>query len=151
MKACSKFMLRTLRCLRRARSADSVEKEFMTGRAEATWETWFYLLYAAFELIELAAIIAMEVVMMLLAGHLIAGRVSRNLDRGQPLIFDQCFDVAVNSGNSQTAMMPLRRRQCFLQRERSISLAECLADGIFLSCVTDIHLVSQKVELLASH
>lgn len=111
----------------------------MTCGTEAAWKAWFDLLLAAFEFIELAAIVAMEMVMMFLAGNLVAGRVTWNLNRSQPVIFDQRFDIAIDSRDSQTAMMPLRGCQRLFQRERSIGLAECLADRVFLSCVPDSH------------
>lgn len=111
----------------------------MTSGMKSTGKTGLDLLHATFEFIKLAAIVALEMVMVLLAGNLVAGRITGNLNRCQPAIFDQRFDVAINRGNSQTAMALLRGRQGFFQRERSISLSECPADRVLLSCMPDVH------------
>ena len=60
----------------------------MTGGTKPAGKMRFDLVHATFEFIELAAIIALEMMMMFLAGNLIPGGVSRNFDRSQPAIFD---------------------------------------------------------------
>ena len=80
----------------------------MTGGMEPAGKTGFNLLHAAFEFIQLAAILAMEMMMMLLAGNFVPRGVPWDLNRSQPAIFYQCLDVAVNGGNSKTAMVLLR-------------------------------------------
>ncbi len=79
----------------------------MTRGAKPTGKAWFDLLLATFEFVELAAIVALEMMMMFFAGDLVTRRVTRNLDCSQPAILDQRFDVAINGGNAQTAVMLL--------------------------------------------
>ena len=111
----------------------------MTSGMEPTRQTGLDLVHTAFQFIKLATVVAVEVVMMLLARNLVTRRFTWNLNRGQPAILDQRFDVSINGSNSQTLVVLLRGRQSFFQRERSISLGKCFADSVFLSCVTDIH------------
>ena len=125
--------------LRCAGGAKSVEEEFMTRGMEPAGKPGLDLLHAVFEFIELAAIVAVEVMMVLFTGNLVPRGVTWDLNRSQPPIFDQCFDVAIDGGNSQAPMVLLRRCQSFFQGKRPISLTKCPADGVFLSCVPAVH------------
>lgn len=97
-------------------ATDSVEEEFVTCSTEPTGKPGFNLLRTTLEIIELAAIIAMEMMVMFFTGNLVARRVTWNFNRGEPAIFDQCFDVAINGGNPQAFMVSSGDCQGFFQR-----------------------------------
>ena len=59
--------------LRRAGGADSIQKKFVTCGPEPSGQARFDLRLAAFEFIEIATIVAMEMVMMPFAGNFVAG------------------------------------------------------------------------------
>jgi hypothetical protein len=63
------------------------------------------------------------------AGHLVTGRVARNLHWLEPAFVHQRLDVAIDSGFAEPGMMALRFLQNFVWREWPILLYEGVADS----------------------
>jgi len=69
--------------------AESIKKELVPGRAKSTRHLHLERRNAPLEFIQLLALVALEVVVMLLPGYFIARRIARNLDRLQPTLVHQ--------------------------------------------------------------
>jgi hypothetical protein len=119
--------------LLRARGAGSVDEEVVAGIFEAAGKPGPGLHLAAFELMDVATDIALEVMVMGFAGDLVAGGVAGNLNRGEPLVFEQAADVAIDSGDADCIHVFLREGEGFVRREGAIGLKESGSDGIFLT------------------
>ena len=110
----------------------------MAGVLEAAREFGPGLDLAAFKLVDGAANVALEVVVVGLAGYLVAGGVAWDLDRGEPLVVDQAADVAVDGGDAEGVYLFLGEGEGFVGGERAIGLKEGGADGVFLAGVAGL-------------
>ena len=79
-----------------------------------------------------AAALTMKVMMVRFSRTLVDCGASRKLDRRQPALFHESFDVAVNRRDSQSLDLGLRSRQDLLWRERTIRAFKGVANGAAL-------------------
>ncbi len=80
----------------------------MAGDTEAAWKLGVVTEFAALQLEDLATTIAAEVMMMSLAGNLIAQGFAGHGDCRKPITLQQCADVAIDGGDTQTFDFSLR-------------------------------------------
>jgi len=107
-----------------ASGANAIEKEFVAGRAKSAWQLRLQLSDTPFELEKLATTIAMKMMVVLLAGNLVAGRIAGNLDGLKPAFLDQTLNIPVNRRDSKRRMMALRCFERFIGREWAIRFDE---------------------------
>lgn len=93
-----------------------IEEELMSGRPESTGDLRLRLRDTAFEVIYLATAVALEVVVMTLAGEFVPGGVTGNLDCMKPSVLDQRLDVPVDGGDADAGMVLERGLQGLLGR-----------------------------------
>lgn len=117
-----------------ARGAEAVEEEFVTGELEAlgdgvnvTGED------TAGEIVDAAAVTAMEVVVMAFAGDFVAGGLAGNFDRGEPAIGNKGVDVAIDRGNADALHDALGGGEGLVWRQGARGLLEGGANGVFLA------------------
>jgi hypothetical protein len=110
----------------------------VAGVLEAAGEFWFGLHLAAFELVNGAADVALEVVVVGFAGDLVTGGVAGDFDRGEPLVFDEGADVAIDGGDAESVYVLLRDGEGFVGGERTIGFDEGGADRVFLTGVAGL-------------
>jgi hypothetical protein len=72
----------------------------VTRSVEAWWQAGHNLCDASFQFVDSAAFITVEMVMMLLARHLIPRGRSWDFDAQKPVVLDQCIDVPIDRRNS---------------------------------------------------
>lgn len=84
---------------------------------------------ATFDLENLSAGAAMEVVVVRLARDLISGRFARNLDRHEPSLFGQHLERAIDRRDAETRQIGLRAFEDFERAERAGRPGERRADG----------------------
>jgi hypothetical protein len=110
----------------------------VAGVLKAAGEFGAGLHLAAFELVDGAAGVALEVVVVGLAGYFVAGGVAGDVDWGEPLVIDQAADVAVDGGDAEGVYLFLSQGEGFVGREGAIRLEEGGADGVFLAGVAGL-------------
>ncbi|HVT99909.1 MAG TPA: hypothetical protein VHE33_20585, partial [Acidobacteriaceae bacterium] len=120
------------------RRTGAVNEKFVTGCAKPPRQFWFALCSASFEVIQLATFVALEVMMMLFAGHFVARSIARQFNRLQPSLLNQRLDVSVHRGNSNARVELLRRSESFFRRQRPIGFRKSLSNGSLLSGVTNV-------------
>jgi hypothetical protein len=120
-------------------ATNSVEKELMPGRAKSSGELGLHLCDASFEIEKLAALVAMEMVVMILSRDFISVGISGKRYDPQPLLGYQVLDVAVYRGNAQPRMMALGRQENLGWRQRPVCLPKSRANCRFLPCVALFH------------
>ena len=103
-----------------AGGAAAVEEEFMAGHAEAVGKLGLHVDAATLQLEELAALVALEVMVMLFARDLVACGVAGNVDGSQPLFLNQEVNVAVDRCDRKAVHLLLREAQGLVVRERAI-------------------------------
>ena len=96
-----------------------------------------------------AAGVALEVVVVGLAGDLVAGGVAGDVDRGEPVVVDEAADVAVDGGDAERVDLLLGETEGFVWREWTIGFEEGCADGIFLAGVAGLDLCGHEHASLA--
>jgi len=123
----------------------------VAGVLEAAGELGAGLHLAAFEFVDGAADVALEVVVVGLAGDLVAGGVAGDVDRGEPLVVDQAADVAVDGGDAEGVYLFLGKGEGFVGGEGAIGLEEGGADGVFLAGVAGLDRGWHKHAWVASY
>ena len=86
----------------------AINVKFVSGRAKTLGQFWPALRSASFEVIQLATFVALEVMMMLFAGHFVTFGVAKYIDRLQPPFLNQRLDVSVHRSNPNTRVVLLR-------------------------------------------
>jgi hypothetical protein len=124
--------------LLRAGGAGAVDEVLVAGVLEAARKLGFGLDRAAFEFVNGSAHVALEVMVMRFAGNFVTGGVAWNLDRGEPLVFDEAADVAVDSRDAERINLFLREREGLIGGERTVGFDEGGADGVFLAGVAGL-------------
>jgi hypothetical protein len=124
--------------LLRTGGAGAVDEELVAGVLEAARELGFGLHRAAFEFVDGSADVALEVMVMRFAGHFVAGGVAWDLDRGEPFVFDEAADIAIDGSDAQRIDLFLCEREGLIGRERTVGLKEGGADGVFLAGVAGL-------------
>jgi hypothetical protein len=123
----------------RAGGAGAVDEELVAGVLEATGEFGTILHLAAFQFVDGAADVALEVVVVGFAGDFVAGGVAGDIDRGEPLVFYQAADVAVDRGDAEGVDLFLGQGEGFVGREGAVGFEEGCADGFLLAGVPGLN------------
>lgn len=110
----------------------------MPGVLESARELGFGLHLATFQLVDGAAGVALEVVVVGLAGYLVAGGVAGDVDWLEPVVVDQAADVAVDGGDAEGIDLFLGESEGLVGREWAIGFEEGGADGVFLAGVAGL-------------
>jgi hypothetical protein len=121
-----------------ARRAGTVDEELVAGVLEAAGEFGLGLHLAPFELVDRAAAIALEVMVVGFASDLVAGGVARDINGLEPVVFDQAADVAVDGGYAEGVDLFLSQGESFVRRERAVCFEEGGANGVFLASVAGL-------------
>ena len=100
------------------RRTGAVNVKLVPGCAKTPGQFWLALCNASFEVIQFAACVALEVMMMLFAGHFEVRRVAKHLDRLQPSFLDQRLDTSVDRGNPNARVVLLCRSENFFRGQR---------------------------------
>lgn len=108
----------------------------MAGDPEAAGKLGVGVKIATFELKDLAAAVTAEVVMMGLSGNLVAQRLTRHGDRGEPVALEQSTDVSIDSSDAEAGNLRLSCGQHLLRRERPVGTLKCFTDCSFLACIS---------------
>ena len=104
----------------------------MAGDPKALRKIRLKLNAAARHLEDLMALVAAKMMVMFLARDLVPGRLSRQGDRGQPVLFQKIADVAINRRNAD-ALYPFPGVvQRLFRRKRTIRAQERRPNRIFL-------------------
>ena len=111
----------------------------MAGRAKSAGKFGLQLRDTSVKVKELAALVAMEVVMMLLSRNFVTGRVSGKRYHLQPFLGHQSLNIPIYRGNSQSRMMEPGSFQSLVRRERPVIFKKRLADRCFLFCIASFH------------
>lgn len=122
-----------------AGGACSIEKKLMPCGTKSAWQLGLAGQDAAFQLIQFSAVVALKVMMMSLAGYLVACRLAGQFDRLQPPFERQRLNIAVDRGNTQCRVVTLRGGQSLLGRKRPIRFDKRISDSCFLFCVSFFH------------
>lgn len=104
----------------------------MSTGAKAARQLWLDVDIAAFEFKDAAAIVTPEVVVMLLARHLVPLRLTRQLNSRQPVLSNKRHDVPVHRGDTQALNLFLRQRQRLFNRQGSIGCKKGRSDRLLL-------------------
>jgi len=120
------------------RRTGAVNEKLVTGCAKPPGQFWFALCSASFEVIQFATFVALEVMVVLFAGHFVARRIARYFDRLQPSFLDQRLDVSVHSGNPKASVVLLCRSENFFRRQRPIGFCKSLSNGSLLSGISNV-------------
>jgi len=127
--------------------AAAVKNYHMIIDAEAGRQIVHIGVYAAVDFVKLAAFLAVEMVMVMLAGQLVAGTLSGKIDGLKDSLLGEVFDASVNGGDAQRGQKDLSLLQYFLRRKRASGFLYHLADvfallrvpsGIFLQNSTSL-------------
>ena len=102
-------------------SATAIEEELVARHTEAAWKLPLNFQTTPLYLKDFAAIIAMEMMMMLFAGNLITGRFSWKFNAHQPLIVQERTNIAIDSSDADALYKLLRITESFFRRKGSSS------------------------------
>jgi hypothetical protein len=117
-----------------ALGANPVEKELMAGCTEAARELrleWD----APVKFIQLSALIALEMMVMIFSSNFISRRITGNLYRLQPALIHERLNVSINRSLAESRVITLRPLQNFVWREWPVGFDEGIADGCLLPCI----------------
>lgn len=107
----------------------------MSGRPKATGQLWLERRNTSLQLIELLALVALEVMVMSFPSDFIPGRIARDLNGFKPALLHQRLNVSIDSGFAEGGMMALRSLQNFVWREWPVSFEKGIADRSLLPCL----------------
>ena len=116
--------------------AEAVEEQVVTENAKAAWQFMPDRGEASFQFVDLVAVLAKKMVVVLLARHLVARRFPRNLNRNQPLLLNHGLQVAINRRNAQIVHAALGVGENLVRSERAICLDKSRANRILLPSVS---------------
>ncbi len=104
----------------------------MPACAKTPRELRFQLNRAAFQLENFPTSLAVEVVVVIFARHLIPSRLAWQLDRGQPSLVHKRADVAIYRRDTDSVDFTLRHRERLFGGERTICVEKRRPDRVFL-------------------
>ncbi len=107
----------------------------MACDVESAWEFGLHLHGATGHFIHLAAHIAVEVMVVLLACTFIAWWDAGDLHGLQPTLFHQRNQVAIDRGKAEALHVVAGTLQNLFRRERALRLVKGAADGLLLACI----------------
>ena len=116
----------------------------MSRSAKSARKLGLHLGDTSFEVKELAALIAMEVVVVFLSRKFVSVRISGNRHNLQPFLCYKSLNVAIHGGNSQPWMMEPGGLQSLVWREWPLILEKSLSDRRLLLCVAFLHRVAKN-------
>lgn len=90
------------------------------------------------ELVDGAAVGALEVMMVGFAGDLVAGGLAGDVDGSEPGVFDEAGDVAIDGCNADGFDLLLRKGERFFGGEWAVGVEKGRADGVFLAGVAGL-------------
>jgi hypothetical protein len=125
--------------LLRAGGAGTVDEELVAAVLEASGKLGLGLDLTAFELVDGAAAIALEVMVVGLAGDLVAGGVAGDVDGSEPLVLDEAADVAVDGGDAERVDVFLGEGEGFVWGQGPIGFEEGGANGILLPGIAGLN------------
>jgi len=112
-----------------------MQKQVVAGHAKAARELRLEGWNAAFQFVDLLAVATKKVMVVFLAGKLIARRFAGELDRNEPFFLDQIFEVAIDGSDTEVVHAALRIRENLIRREGAIRFNEGRANRVFLAGV----------------
>jgi hypothetical protein len=86
---------------------------------ETAWQAGLSLCDAALQLVDSAAFVTVEMMMMFLAGHLVPRGRAWDLNAQKPVVLEQSIDVPIDRGNSKSAVELSRAQVRLLGRKRT--------------------------------
>ena len=128
--------------------AAAVKNYHMLADAEAGRQVVHIGVYAAVDLVELAAFLAVEMVMVMLAGQLVAGSLAGEIDGLKYAFFGEIFDASVNGGDAQGRQKDLGFFSYFLRGQRTSGFFNHLADVFALLSVPTVVFFQDSTSLL---
>jgi hypothetical protein len=115
-----------------ATHAGSIEEKVVTCGVETAWQAGLSLCDAALQLIDSAAFVTLEMMMMFLACHFVPCGRAWDLNAQKPIVLKQCIDVPIDRRNSKSAVALSRADMRFLGRKRTSRIQEGLANRFLL-------------------
>ncbi|HTY84555.1 MAG TPA: hypothetical protein VMB19_10060 [Silvibacterium sp.] len=113
-----------------------MKKKIMAESAESTRQFGLDRGHASFELVDLSTIAAQEVMVVFFPRKFIAGRLTRQLDRNQPAIFNHRLEVAINSSDAEVGDCPLCIGEDLFRREGPVGLDKGGTNSVFLAGIS---------------
>jgi len=101
--------------------AAAIQEELVSRHTEAAWKLPLDFQTTPFHLKDFAAIIAVEMMMMLFAGNLVTGRLPGDFHGHQPLIVNQGSNVAINRSDADSFNELLSIVKSLFRRKRPAS------------------------------
>jgi hypothetical protein len=102
-----------------ATHAGSIKEKLVTCGVETAWQAGLSLCDATLQLIDSAAFVTLEMMMMFLARYLVPWGGAWYLNTQKPVVFKQCIDVPIDSRNSESSVELSRADMRFLGRKRT--------------------------------
>ena len=107
----------------------------MAGDFKSGWGHGLETGYAAGQLVNLAALLAVEMVVVFFTGQFVPGGFARQFDRGQPAFLHQGLDVAVDGGDPDAFVSGCGEFEHLIGVEGPVGGNEGIADGSPLASV----------------
>jgi hypothetical protein len=123
----------------------------VTGGMETGWQAGLSLCDATLEFVDSAAFVAVEMMMMFFARHLVARGGTWDLNGQKPAVLQQCIDVPIDRGNSESAVVFSRADMRFLGRKRTARVQEGLANRVLLFRVSHVTNEPGRATAATSH
>jgi len=98
-----------------AGGAGAVDEELVACVLEAAGKLRLGLHLAAFEFVDGATVVALEVMVVRFASNLVAGGMAGNVYGLEPVVFDQAANVAVNGGDAEGVDLFLGEGEGFIR------------------------------------
>jgi len=111
----------------------------MTGSAESLGKSRLGWDSAVLQFKQPVATVAIEMMVMFLAGNFIARRVARDFHSLKPSLLNQGLDISINRRNPKLALVAVGLLQGFVRREWPIRFKKGFADSCLLLSVTPVH------------
>jgi hypothetical protein len=99
---------------------------------KAAWQAGLSLCHATLQFVDLAAFVAVKMMMMFFTRYLVPWGGARDLDAQEPAVFKQCIDVPIDGGNSKSAIALSRAGMGFLGRKWTARVQKGLANRFLL-------------------
>jgi len=122
-----------------AEVAEAIDEELVPSGTKAGGKIGLQLNAAACKLKKFTALIALKMMVMVLAGDLVASSVSGDDDGDQPAFFEQLMNGAINGGNREAENSLLGESERLFVGEGTIGCQESGANGFFLPGIAKLH------------
>ncbi len=111
----------------------------MAGHPEALGKIGLELNAAAGHFENLAAFIAAKMMVVFLPRNLVARGLPRQSDRGQPVLFKQRSNIAINRRDANAFHQLFRIVERLFRRKWAVCAQESRPNRIFLLCLSGLH------------